>query len=213
MRTLLAVIAFGLSLLLVWQWQDWPPPSPNPDATGLAAPPAEVVSKPAESPLDRLSPLGEKDEYAAVNERPLFLPDRRPPSLDPEEPPAEDPGLSTDLAGLDLNAVLITPSEASAWIRDPKEKKVVRLRLGDEMAGWSVKEILADRILLERQGERDTLILRDYKNMPPPSPPRQKSTTRKRQQNAKAPRAAATPRRQPRRSTGRPSEAGEPDPD
>ena len=36
-----------------------------------------------ENPLDLLTPLGEKEEYADVTERPLFLPDRRPPSEEP----------------------------------------------------------------------------------------------------------------------------------
>lgn|GEM_PF-4399075 len=72
-----------------------------------------------------------------------------------------------NLARLNLNAVLITPSESSAWVWDPAKKASVRLRLGDELEGWSVREVRSDRVQLERQGERNTLVLRDYKNQPP----------------------------------------------
>ena len=60
----------------------------------------------------------------------------------------------SDLARLDLNAVLITPTASSAWVWDPSKKELVRLRPGDDLEGWSVQEILSDRVLLERQGER-----------------------------------------------------------
>jgi hypothetical protein len=156
----------------------------------------EVPPAPEENPLDLLTPLGEKEEYAVVTERPLFLPDRRPPSEEPEEAaPEPEPEKATVLARLDLNAILISPAGSSAWIRDPANKNLVRLRPGDDLEGWSVQEILSDRVLLERQGQTDTLILRDYKNMPPPAPPRQRRAARR------------PPRQSPRDAAKRPPPA------
>lgn len=178
MRASIALLAFALVAVLVWQWWDWPTTVPEPGEEPGSIP-AQSASQAPGDPSDLLAPLGEKDEYATVTERPLFLPDRRPPSEEPEEDvPPEEEGPS-DLAGLDLNAVLITQSESSAWIRDPAKKELIRLRPGDELSGWSVHEILSDRVLLERQGEKDTLVLRDYKNMPPPVPPRRAPSARK----------------------------------
>ncbi len=196
MRALFALLALSLAVVLVWQWRDWPPPPPGAAQADAAPPDGKASGQTEENPLDLLTPLGEKDEYAEVTERPLFLPDRRPPTEEPpEKEPAPEPEQASDLARMDLNAVLITPAESSAWVRDPSKQELVRLRLGDDLAGWSVKEILADRLLVERQGETDTLILRDYKNMPPPTPPpRRRPAARNRPQQPQQQAAKGSPR-------------------
>lgn len=194
MKVLFALIAFALTTVLFSQWRNWPPPAPQVSATAPNASADETPQQPEENPLDLLTPLGEKEDYAQVTERPLFLPDRRPPVEEElEEMPAE-PEQIGDLDRMDLNAVMITSGESAAWVRDPSKNELLRLRPGDELVGWSVEEILSDRLLLERQGETDTLILRDYKNMPPPVAPRQNRTARKRPQQA--PRKAAKGRPQ-----------------
>jgi len=186
-RALLALLAFALAAVLLWEWWGWPPPLPDSHALEPAKLPADLSSRPTEETTDLSAPLREKEEYAAVTERPLFLPDRRPPSEEPEEDESTEPDVPSDLAKLDLNAVLITPSESSAWIRDPEKKELIRLQPGDKLSGWAVHEILSDRILLERQGSKDTLVLRDYKNMPPPTPPRRTPVKSKRKTSAHAP--------------------------
>ena len=98
-----------------------------------------------------------------------------------DPPPAEappDPDEVTDLSRMDLNAVMITPASSLAWVRDPSQKGLIRLEPGDDLLGWSVQEIRSDRVLLQRQGETDTLILRDYKNMPPPRSPARRPACR-----------------------------------
>lgn len=177
MRALLVLVALALVTVLGLQWADWPP-QPQEPRGGQPAEPTAGQTVPLENELDLLNTPAEKEEYAVVHERPLFTPNRRPPaeqSAEQEAPPEEE----SDLDRLDLNAVLITPVESSAWVRDPAKKELVRLRLGDDLVGWSVKEILTDRLVVERQEETDTLILRDYKKMPPPVAPRSKPTARK----------------------------------
>ncbi|MEA3278337.1 MAG: type II secretion system protein N [Pseudomonadota bacterium] len=187
MRIFLSLFALFLAVLLGILWLDWPPERPRPEEAGPETPSEAPPPDQLENPIDRLTPVEDKEEFAVVTERPLFLPDRRPPS---EEEGAEDvqeqspDGL--DPKRLNLNAVVITPTESSAWVRDAAMNKVVRLRLGDELEGWSVQEILSDRLVLERQGETDTLILRDYENMSPP-------------QRSRRPSAAAKPSKTPRR--------------
>lgn len=160
-------LAFALLGLLAWQWQDWPPVRPE-----VGADPALEGHVPDAPPdlLATLKPPADRDSYASIVERPLFRPDRKPEPPPDEEPavaPAPGPELALDT--LDLNAVMITPTGVSAWVKNPAQPKLQRLRLGDELAGWSVREIRDDRILLERQGEEYALVLRDYSKAPPPT--------------------------------------------
>jgi general secretion pathway protein N len=193
-KILFVLIAFALTTVLFSQWRNWPPQPPQVSATDPNASADETPEQLEENLLDLLTPLGEKEDYAQVTERPLFLPDRRPPVEEELEETPVQPEQIGDLDRMDLNAVMITSGESAAWVRDPSKNELLRLRPGDELVGWSVEEILSDRLLLERQGETDTLILRDYKNMPPPVTPRQKPTARKRPQQA--PRQAAKGRPQ-----------------
>jgi general secretion pathway protein N len=160
-----------LVAVLFIQWKDWPP---GPSTAGLDQPLVQDPGGPGPGDPDdtaRLLPPVSKDSFASVIERPLFRPERRP-----EEPGAEEPGampepdLSVALDSLDLSAVIITPTLVSAWVNDPSQPRLRRLRIGDDLEGWSVQEILPDRVLLERQGEVNALILRDYGKTPTTAP-------------------------------------------
>jgi hypothetical protein len=170
MKPALVIAVLVLGALLALQWLGWPPDREATPSGDLGTSAAPVPVPAAESPLDLLSPPEDIEDYAVVVERPLFLPDRRPPSedeADQEEAPIVD---DAALKGLDLNAVIMTPGRVVAWVRNPAEKELQDLELGDEINGWNVKEIQSDRLVLERQGQTDTLTLRDYQNMPPPRP-------------------------------------------
>jgi general secretion pathway protein N len=161
-----AVVALALLAILALQWLRWPPPARQSPTTGGPAA-TESVAAPQPDLLARLESKETKDSYASMTEHPLFRPDRKPeppPDAEPAAPPGKD---DAGLKLMDLSAVLITPSAVSAWVRDPSQPKLQRLRIGDDFKGWSVRQILEDRVLLERQGERDALILRDYSQMPP----------------------------------------------
>jgi general secretion pathway protein N len=190
-RRFLALAAVGLGALLYLQWSGWPPAAPAPPVPAPAA-----ATQPAndQNPAAGLKQLDDKDEYAAVKERPLFRPDRRPQTNEPEDtvaPPVEAPG---ELNGMDLTGILISPTLSTAWVKDPAQPLPVRLRRGETLVGWTVQDIEPDRLVLERQGKTDTLILRDFNkpgaSAPPPAAPRP---------------AAATPRPPP---AARPAPAG-----
>ena len=165
-RLIPGAILVTLAVVLMVQWRDWPP---DPSRAGLTEPPATdpADGRKAEDALARLMPPDPKDSYTSVIDRPLFRPQRRPEDPDETEPPdLAGPDLAAALDGMDLSAVIISSDLISAWVQDPGQPRLRRLRIGDELEGWSVQDILPDRVLLERQGEEDALILRDYAKSP-----------------------------------------------
>jgi len=165
----LSLAAVLLAALVAYQWSDWPAQTTGDASARTTGSGGGKIEDPRDDLLQRLEPMEDREAYASVIERPLFRPQRKPPEEEPEEEtPAPEVPEARDLAGFDLSAVVITPGVVSAWVRDPNAQELKRLRLGDELAGWSVKDILSDRLVLERQGEHDELILRDFSQMPPP---------------------------------------------
>ncbi len=173
MKLVLLGIVAGLALILLLQWQDWQETLPEPPVSAM---PSELLEGPSGAPPSaELSLLKPENDYLAVMERPLFLPDRRPV---PEELNLDTPDLDeeiADLASLDVTATLIlSPTDASVWLRDTQHQELVRLRLGDRYQGWQVAQINSDHILLERQGVTETLQLIDFSRsaVPPRRPAR-----------------------------------------
>ncbi len=170
MKPLLLVFSVLLGGVLLLQWHGWSADEALP-APPAAQAQATARAQAADRGLDGV-PLEPppKEDYATVVERPLFLPERRPPPEEAEEPVVEEEPL-TELDGVDLTAVVITPAVVSAWVRSPGVSELKRLRLGDDFEGWTVKTIAPDELVLERQGETNRLSLHDYENAPPPIPP------------------------------------------
>jgi general secretion pathway protein N len=167
-KWVLAVIALALGGLLYLQWSDWPPPAVVPLTPAV---PGATRAAGDPDPLVGLGPLEAMDDYAAIKDRPLFRPDRRPRVDEPGEATAEPPPEeAAKLDGMDLAGVLLSPGIAMAWVKDPSQPAPLRVRLGETLAGWTVKDIQADRLVLERQGATDTLPLRTF-NAPWASPP------------------------------------------
>lgn len=161
MKRLLLGFVVVLTAILLFQWRDWRLELPGALAPD-AAPEVEMASAPA-SPEAAPMPRPEED-YVAVAERPLFLPERRPPEDESVETTVgEQSAEVADLARLDVKATLIlSPTDASVWLQDPDHQELVRLRLGDDYEGWTVAKIEGDRVLMERQGAQETLDLLDF---------------------------------------------------
>ena len=177
MKRLLVTVLLGLSVLLVMQWRDWPPDrmSSRPDAPRGDAP--QPIGEKGDPPIAQLPPPVEKQDYVSVTERPLFLPGRRPPAETPEaEVPEDAPGEGEPLMALDamdLNAVIITPDGAIAWVSTPNSPKPQKVRIGDEFEGWKVKAITPDNVEVQGVTSTDSLVLRNYSQggQPPPNRP------------------------------------------
>jgi len=167
-KFLLASAAVALTAMLTLQWYDWPPKRQYVDTYSNPTDTEQPSSTGDSSPLDLLDSPIEKEDYASIIERPVFLPERRPPSEEPVEPEVVDEQPNIELDAMDLNAIIITPSEAVAWVHTNSKPTAEKLRIGDELAGWTIKAIKGDEVELERQGKTDTLVLRDYSRSPPP---------------------------------------------
>lgn len=173
-KMIAGLIALGLLAILLIQWLGWSATGQVPE---LGPTPAETSPPPATDAqgsklLAKLDSVEPKESYASIVEHPLFRPDRKPEPPEEEAPePVATENASQELDAVDLTAVLISPTIVSAWVKEPSSPKLQRLRIGDDFMGWSVQEIRDDRVVLERQGEQDTLILRDYSKAPPAAPP------------------------------------------
>ena len=121
-------------------------PPDHASSAGAAVPDASV-NPVAREPLAALS---------ATREHPLFSPSRRmptppPPPPMPEAAPAPPPRVS-------LSAVLADATAATAFVRTATGK-VLRLRVGDEVDGWTVTEIASRRIAFSLKGRSVALAL------------------------------------------------------
>jgi hypothetical protein len=127
---------------------------------------AAPASPLAAEPLDRLS---------ATRERPLFSPTRRPPPPPPvvvhapEPPPPPPPPPSVMLFG-----VVTDGDEARAIVRTGPATDVMRVRIGDDIAGWKVSQIDGQRIILMLDDRVATFTMFAGNNVPwgaPKAPP------------------------------------------
>jgi hypothetical protein len=111
--------------------------------------PATVAVSPlAAQPLERLS---------ATRERPLFSPTRHPPPPPPTVVAAPPPPLPPpDVA---LLAVVMDGDEACAVVRTGAAAQSKRVRIGDDVGGWKVGQIEAQKLVLLLDGRRATFTM------------------------------------------------------
>jgi hypothetical protein len=145
-----------------------PPPPDSEDIPSPVLPRSEELTLP---PLD---------SYDLVGERPLFVEGRRPPAEEPEE--EEEPVVEeTPPPELTLMGVYMTPEGATALVRNEETKEVLRRRTGEDIAGWQVASIEADRLVVSQGENEEVLPLRDYTRPAPPpgKPARQRRSSRR----------------------------------
>jgi hypothetical protein len=102
------------------------------------------------------------EEYTALIERPLFIAGRKPVVE----------GESTDLNALDtgkiedwvLVGIYSKGDQLIALFKSmDKAAKYLKKNQGDDISGWLLKEILADRVIVERLGKKQNIMLRKPK--------------------------------------------------
>lgn len=158
MRGILSAVAVLMAGALLFEWYGWHPSEPS-VAAGAAVHTPEAP--PDALPKATVTEIPDLDHYVVVAERPLFVEDRHPPSADvpaenasPEEPAARPE--------YDLSAVVMTPAGRTALLSKPGTQGIERAVEGDTLEGWILEQIRDDRVILERQGEKNTILLRDF---------------------------------------------------
>ncbi len=171
MPTALLALCAGLGWLVYQGLQAAPPPGPV-AATG-GAPPLDAL------PEETVFVMPPKQSFAAILERPLFSPTRRPPPEGIASVAGPVPTLKIDVVG-----IVISEQEQFALILTENSKEVVRLSAGDEFQGWTLEEIEPERVTF-RRGEIEEQIGLSFDRPPPVQPKRRARERRKKQQQQK----------------------------
>lgn len=161
-----------------------------------SAPRPTEVTLPAPLPEFQLPPLS---ELAATVERPLFLPDRRPP--EPADVVETVPEQAVPLH-VSVTGIVLSESGRFALVRREGDTEILRMSARDTIDGWSVKQILADRVIFERDDDSLEVELKDQAR-PPTAPTRTRGDRRR--PPSEAGQRATPSRPAPAEGAGRPA--------
>lgn len=141
----------------------------------VAAAASPALAQTSGRPLSELPPI---ESFSETVERPLFLPDRRPPAIEETQEEAEDveSGLFT------LLGIIVSPTQRIALVKVRGSQAVLQLSEGQQANGWTVLQIRPEEVIFESNDKTETIELIDIK-----TPTRRPAARerRPRQQNAR----------------------------
>lgn len=111
-----------------------------------------------------------EDRYNDLVSRPLFIEGRRPA---PEPEPERASETSSETLDWELTGIYTVQQKPHVLLHRikplPDQKSHKKLPMNDEIDGWRLVEVLPDKAILDRGGERKELILRKpkQKELPP----------------------------------------------
>ena len=119
----------------------------------MAVPALAQSDQPAQPVLPPIDTLSE------TVERPLFLPDRRPPTIDEaaEESENAESGLFT------LVGIIVSPTQRIALVKVSGSQDVLQLSEGQQANGWTVLQIRPEEVIFESNDKTETIELIDIK--------------------------------------------------
>ena len=166
----LALVVAGLCYLNWWQANsiiDIAPIVPEPAHD--AGPDLAQPLAPAKDALKSLA------DFSQTVSRPLFRSDRRPPVAKPtEQPPPtiqEQPAAPSSADTLRLIGMMRSGTSARrALIRVAGLPTATWVETGGEIGGWTVGKIEADRVMIQRNGDKAELKLFTPKPVEAPKP-------------------------------------------
>lgn len=130
-------------------------------AAGLAVAAVLVAASPALGqsagrPLFELPPI---ESFSETVERPLFLPDRRPPAIEETQEGADDveSGLFT------LVGIIVSPTQRIALVKVRGSQTVLQLSEGQQANGWTVLQIRPEEVIFESNDKTETIELIDIR--------------------------------------------------
>jgi len=148
----LVLVAGALAFQL---YQTWTAPLPLPSGKAPAA------SAPSEAAREAPAPRPPLDAYAVVASRNLFNPARSEVQPAPPAQAKATPATPVAPPRPYLHGVVVHREGSLAYLEDPRTRKVYAYRVGDIVGEGKVVEILEDRVVITRAGERIEVLLRD----------------------------------------------------
>jgi hypothetical protein len=138
-------------------------------AVCIAAGVSPALAQSTEGSFSALPPI---ESFSETTERPLFLPDRRPPTIDEEQQDVEnvESGLFT------LVGIIVSPKQRIALVKVRGSQDVLQLSEGQQANGWTVLQISPGDVIFESNDKTETIELIDIK----PAPTRRSSTRERR---------------------------------
>ena len=150
---LLCLACLGLASTIYWQVTSATRGDRN------AAPAAEpAFDQDNAIPDDPGLPVPPRERFAAVVERPLFSPTRRPT----EQVAEAAQGAPSEPLDVDLLGVVIWRLQRLALVRPRNAADVMQLAVGGMVSGWTVVTIEPNRVTF-RQGEAEQVVRLAYK--------------------------------------------------
>ena len=159
---LLAVLCAVLGGRVYDEWQLSQQPVRIDEPSPAAAAPAPAAEAPLVTPA--------AGAFAAIVERPLFSPTRRPPAAAPPPAPApEVVAAPTPLAPMDfsLAGVVISGGTRSALVQMQADGRQVRVAEGGAIDGWTLVTVEPQRAVFRRDDSVQALVLDYLKAVPP----------------------------------------------
>jgi hypothetical protein len=198
------VLLFMAVLLLAFIGWRWFNPLAEPRLEALPPPGADGgdIEKLLKS-MDRVAGFPTLAAYSAISNRPLFFSKRRPPPpyiADKTGGKKPGPTRRTGKPRVQLSAIISIGNQTYALVQGGKKKGARRVRLGDEIDGWTVAAIDKDKLVLRNGSETETLLLWNYRpvkpvKQTPKKPAKPRSGTDKNRKPEAAPPSGSTPRR------------------
>jgi hypothetical protein len=152
----LAAICAALGAKVYDEWRALEQP------VAIEAPAAATGDVPASLPLGPSLTTPSEDSFAAIIERPLFSPSRRPASAAPVAVPEAAEALATADAPLDfaLIGTVVSGNERVALVATRADGKIVQVRERGEVMGWTALLIEDGRAVFRRGKAEEELVLR-----------------------------------------------------
>ena len=135
------------------------------------------------------------EDVEATIDRPLFSASRRPPDA---APAATAVAVAVERLELVLKGVIVSASGQIAILSDKASSATVTLGQGKTYRGWTLAEILPERVVFRRAGQEQRFAL-DYQAAPKLKPPTRKR--RRPSKNARTPRQTDADRSKPTKPT------------
>jgi len=157
---LFAGIAIVLVVVIVREMTARPP---RPAATRTQ--PTATTVAPSAAAAPAAPPAAGAGNYGVIASRNLFSPTRT------EAPPAPPPAPVVNLPKPNLYGVIFQDAGPVAYLEDPVTKRVARYRIGDTVAGGTLKSIDSDSVVLSRPDGQIAVRLHDPTRPRPAAPP------------------------------------------